>query len=135
MDTEQILFLIFAIAISIFSLYIKSKKQRRSQSEKVEESYHDFSQEADAHNPLDPMVIFRQYDVKNLPQNADFNTKKNKKNQKTQNTGIMSSPIKTSENISQNIDSENNIVLLEGFEGTELQKAFLFSEIFKNTKS
>jgi len=134
MDAEQILFLIFAVAISIFSLYIKSKK-KKSSPEGAEESYHDLPQEADSYNPLDPVVIFRQYDVKNSPQNADFNTKRNKKNQKAQNTGAINAPIKTSENISQNIDSENNIVLLEGFEGTELQKAFLFSEIFKNTKN
>ncbi|MCL2434563.1 MAG: hypothetical protein FWD09_00305 [Lentimicrobiaceae bacterium] len=135
MDTEQIIFLLFAIAISIFSLYIKSKKKKQSSPERAEESYHDFPQEADSYNPLDPVVIFRQYDVHNSPQNADFYTKTNKKNKKTQNTGTVSPPVKTSENISQNIDSENNIVLLEGFEGTELQRAFLFSEIFKNTKS
>ena len=135
MDAEQIIFLIFAVAISIFSLYIKSKKKQQSSPERVEEPYYDLPQEADSYNPLDPVVIFRQYDIKNSPQNADFNTKRNKKNQKTQNTGAINTPVKTSENISQNIDSENNIVLLEGFEGTELQKAFLFSEIFKNTKS
>jgi len=135
MDTEQIIFLIFAIAISIFSLYIKSKKKKQSSPENVEESYHDFSQETDSYNPLDPVVIFKQYNVQDSPKNVDFATKKNKKNQKAQNTETISSPTKTAENTSQNIDSENNIVLLEDFQGTELQRAFLFSEIFKNTKS
>ena len=135
MDTEQLIFLAIAVAISVFGMYIKAKKQKQSAPERAEEPYHDFPQEEDPYNPLDPVVIFRQYDIKNSPQNADIATKKNKKNQKTQNTATINTPIKKPENISQNVGSENNTILLEEFEGTELQRAFLFSEIFKNTKS
>ena len=135
MNIEQLVFLIFAIAISIFSMYMKSKKQRQSSRERVEESYPDFPQEPEEYNPLDPVVIFKQYDVGNSPRYADIHTKKNQKKQKTQNTGVTHPPVKTSENILQNTDFENNVTLLGDFEGTELQKAFLFSEIFKNIKS
>jgi len=135
MSTEQIIFLAFAIAISIFSMYRKAKKQRQSSPERAEGSYHDFPQEADQYDPFDPVVIFRQYDVENPSQNANIGTKRNKKKQKTQNIETISSPVKTIETASQNVDLENNTILLEDFEGTELQRAFLFSEIFKNTKN
>jgi len=132
MNIEQILFLALALGFSIFSMYMKSKKQK--QSSKKDDSYHDFPQEPDGYATPEPVVVFEQFDVTNAPQNFNISTKKNKKTQKIQNTGVADFQTKTPENISQNAGSDNNIVLLEDFEGTEIQKAFLFSEIFKTVK-
>jgi len=134
MNIEQIIFLALAIGFSIFSMYVKSKKQKRSSPER-EESYHNFPEEPDSYETLDPVVIFEQIDVTNSPQNFNITTKKHKKTQKAQNIKVTNPPIKTSENTLQNTGLENDIVLLENFEGTEIQKAFLFSEIFKKAKN
>jgi len=134
MSIEQILFIAIALALSAFSMYQKSKKQRQTARENAEESYHDFSQDPEPYKTFDPVVIFEHYDATNLSQYSNISTKKNKKKQKTQNLEASNFRIENSENTSQSTDSENNIGLLEDFEGTELQKAFLFSEIFRNTK-
>jgi len=135
MSTEQIIFLVLALAFSIFSMYMKSKKQKQQSSPKTGESYHDFPQEQNSYETLDPVVIFEQFDVTNSPQCFNIATKKNQKAQKTQNVKTTSPQIKTLENVSQSVGLENDNVLLEDFEGTELQRAFLFSEIFKKSKN
>jgi len=132
MDIEQILFITIAIALSIFSMYRKAKKQKQSFLEN-EESYHDFPQEQNSYETSEPIVIFEQYNAANSPQNDNISTKKNKKNQYSQNTKTTDSKIENPGNILQNIDLENENLLLEDFEGTEIQKAFLYSEIFKST--
>jgi hypothetical protein len=135
MDIEKILFIAIALALSAFSMYKKAKKQKESSQKREEEIYHDFPQETDPYKTSDPVVVFGQYDAMNLPQYSDISTKKNKKKQKTQNIEATSFQVENSKNISQTTDLENNIGLLEDFEGTEIQKAFLFSEIFKSTKN
>jgi len=140
MSTEQIIFLALAVGFSIFSMYTKSKKQKQSSPEK-KYPHHNISQEQNLYESMmdiptvDPVVIFEQFDVTNSLQSFNITTKKNKKVIKTQNVKTTVPQLKTPENISQNIDLEDSIGLLEDFEGTEIQRAFLFSEIFKKSKN
>ena len=135
MSVEQIIFIAIALALSAFSMYQKSKKQKQTARENEAEPYHDFPQDMEAYKTSDPVVIFERYDATNLPQYSNITIKKNKKKQKPQNFETSNFQIKSPEISSQSTNLENNTELLEGFEGTELQKAFLFSEIFRNTKS
>jgi len=132
MDIEQILFLIIAIALSLFSMYRKAKKQKQS-SPKNEEVYDDFYQEKSPYDISEPVVIFEQNSMANLPQNTKISTKKNQKDKYTQNIKTTNLQIENQKNILQNADLENQSELLDDFDGTEIQKAFLYSEIFKNT--
>jgi len=116
-------------------MYQKSKKQKQTARENEEESYHDFSQDPEAYKTSDPVVIFERYDATNLPQYSNISTKREKKKQKSQNLKTDSFQIESLKKTSQHDDLEGNIGLLEDFEGTEIQKAFLFSEIFRNPKS
>jgi hypothetical protein len=134
MDIEQILFIAIAIALSVFSMYKKSKKQKQSPYEN-ETSNHDFSHNEEPYEIPEPVVIFKQYNAPDLLQNSNISTKKNKKSHHTQNKETSNLQRENSKNISQNTDLEKEISLLEDFDGTEIQKAFLYSEIFKNTKS
>ena len=134
MSIEQLLFIAIALALSAFSMYQKSKKQKQTSRENAEEPYHDFPQEPEGYKTFDPVVIFERHDATNLPQYSNISTKKNKKRQKAQNLETSNFQIESPQNTSQHTDSENNVRLLEDFGGTELQKAFLFSEIFRNTK-
>jgi hypothetical protein len=134
MDIEQILFIVIALALSIFSMYRKSKK-RKQVIPKEEESYHDFSQQQDTIYPPEPVLIIEPFDVSKSPQNFNILTKKNKKKQKQQNTEIVKFQAENPNNNLQVTDLESDISLLEDFEGTEIQKAFLYSEIFKSTKN
>ena len=135
MSTEQIIFIAIALALSAFSMYQKSKKNKQTARENTAESYPNFPQEPEAYKTPEPFLIFNHYDAANLPQYSNISTKKNKKKQKPQNFETSNFQIKSPEISSQSTNLENNTELLEGFEGTELQKAFLFSEIFRNTKS
>jgi len=134
MDIEQIIFLIIALALSVFSMYRKSKKKAQSIPDK-EESFHDFYQPQEAYNPTEPIVIFEPFDEHKLSSNNNIITKKQKKRQKLQNIETIKPNTKISENFPQDIDLENNNLLLEDFDGTEIQKAFLYSEIFKTLKN
>jgi len=135
MDIEQILFIAIAVALSAFSMYKKMKKQKETSPERTEEIYDDFPQEPDPYKTSNPVVIFGQYDATNLPQYSNIPTKKNQKKQKAQNAETINIQVENSKNTTQSIDLNEDIRLLEDFEGTEIQKAFLFSEIFKNTKN
>ncbi|MCL2290510.1 MAG: hypothetical protein FWC34_07400 [Bacteroidetes bacterium] len=135
MDIEQILFIAIAVALSAFSMYKKAKKQKESSRERAEEVYHDFPEVEDPYKTPNPVVTFDPYDAANLPQYSNIPTKKSKKKQKAQNFETINFQAENPKNASQTTDFENNIGLLEDFEGTEIQKAFLFSEIFKNTKN
>ena len=134
MDSEKLIFIILAVVFSIFSMYTKSKKQKRAVLEK-EEPEQDFFPQQDSVIPSQPEVIFEEFDIAKLLQNSDITPKKHKKKPKIQNFEKTEAPPKTSDNISQHNDTMNDNVLLEDFEGTEIQKAFLYSEIFKSTKN
>ena len=139
MDFETILFIALALGFSIFSMYVKSKKQKQQQQRQPfpeqEESCYDFPSHPDSLESIDPIVIFEQYDTTKSTENFDIYTKKEKKKQKTQKFSDINFQAKNPKNTLQNTDLEDNISLLEDFEGTEMQKAFLYSEIFKNPKS
>jgi hypothetical protein len=111
MDKEQILFLVIAIGFSIFSLYMKSKKQKKQE-------------------PYDTAD-----DVTKSPQNEIIFTKKKQNKSKLQNIAPIDISPEASSDISQNTDLESDIELLPDFEGTEIQKAFLYSELFKHAKN
>ena len=134
MDTEKIIFILIAIGLSIFSMYRKAKKQRQS-SQKYEETNHDFPFEEAPFEMSDPVVIFKQQNASDLLQKQNISTKKSKKQRHLQNIETLKIPQENIQNFPQNTDFESEITLLEDFEGTELQKAFLYSEIFKSTKS
>ena len=134
MDSEKLIFIILAVVLSIFSMYSKSKKQKRAVLEK-EEPEQDFFPQQDSFIPSQPEVIFEEFNVAKLLQNSDITPKKHKKKPKIQNIEKTEAPPKIPDNISQNIDTMNDNELLEDFEGTEIQKAFLYSEIFKSTKN
>jgi hypothetical protein len=134
MNLEQIIFLTIAIALSVFSMYRKSKKRKQSLP-KEEESYHDFPQQQDTSYPPEPVLIFEPFDVPKSPQNFNIHTKKSKKKQKQQNVETVNFQSENSNINLQNADLESDISLLEDFEGKEIQKAFLYREIFKSTKN
>ena len=134
MDLEKLIFIILAIGLSIFSLYSKSKKQKRAVIEN-EESEPDFFHQEDLFAPSTQDEIFEGLDVSKLLQNSNISPKKHKKKVKTQNIENKCSPPESADNISQNSDIMNDSELLGDFEGTEIQKAFLYSEIFKSTKN
>jgi hypothetical protein len=117
MDTGQILFIIIAIGFSILSLSLKSKKQKQSS------------------NSPSSFEIFEQNYPEISQQNVNIYPKSRKTKQKAPNIEIVNPPVKSVENTLQNSDLEIETSLLKDFEGTELQKAFLYSEIFKNTKN
>jgi hypothetical protein len=138
MDIEKLLFLIIAIALSVFSMYRKSKKQKQQQQQSIpkrEKFDYDFPQQQDPYTPPEPVVIFEQFDIPESQPNYEIYTKKSKKKQKLQNIKAVNFQAENLKNISQDADLENDILLLEDFEGTEIQKAFLYSEIFKNAKN
>ena len=134
MDFEQLIFVVLIIAFSIFSMYLKSKRQKRSAAGK-EESDSDLLQYSDSGITFEPVEFFEPKDAGNLPQNVNIFTNTNKKKQKKQNLTNINSTINHVQHLPQNIDLENEIELLEDFEGSEVQKAFLYSEIFKNANN
>jgi len=134
MDIEKILFLVIAIALSVFSMYRKAKKQKQHLP-KEEDTYQDFQEQENPYYTPDPVVIFDPVETPKSQQNLSTHTKTNKKRQKQQNIEIANFQKDISKNIFQNTDFEDNTSLLEDFEGTEIQKAFLYSEIFKNAKN
>ena len=127
MDSEKIIFIILALVFSIFSMFMKSKKQKRTVLEN-EKNETDILDESD----LDQEQFYKPSNVENLQKNANIYPKKNKKKQKQEIFEKEKNPIEQSKFISQNIDLETENNLLEEFEGSDLQKAFLYSEIFKN---
>ena len=137
MDLKQILFLIIAIGLSVLSMYRKAKKQKQQTHPlpSDEESYDDFPSQPDFFDSPEPVVIFDPYDVTKSQQNFNINPKKEKKRQKRENIETVNFQVDNSKNNLQNADLESDIILLEDFEGTELQKAFLYSEIFKSVKN
>jgi hypothetical protein len=135
MDTEKIIFLIIAIALSIFSMYRKAKKQKEASRGEYEESEHDFLQEEEPFEMTEPVVIFKQQAPSDLLQKSNFSAKKAKKQQNSQTIEATNLIVENTKKNLQDIDLENEITLLEDFEGTEIQKAFLYSEIFKNAKN
>ena len=133
MDLEKLIFIILALGFSIFSMYVKSKKQKQTVPEK-EESESDFFYPEDSFTPSHQDEIFEEFDISKLLQNFDIAPKKQKKKPKKQNLEKTATSPKNAEIISQNNDIVNDSELLVNFEGTEIQKAFLYSEIFKSTK-
>jgi hypothetical protein len=132
-DLEKLIFIILAIGLSIFSMYAKSRKQKQTVSEK-EESEPDFFYSEESSTPSHPDEVFDEFDVSKLLQNFNISPKKQKKKPKIQNLEKKETPQKNADIILQNNDIVNDADLLEGFEGTEIQKAFLYSEIFKNAQ-
>jgi hypothetical protein len=137
MDLEQILFIVIALALTFFSIYRKSKKQKQKQVfSENEETDFELSQEADLpsyFNSVFPPEI--ENDVLISPKNFNIYPKKDKIKQKVQKIEIKDSLMEKPENILQNADFQKETPLLEDFEGTEIQKAFLHSEIFKSIKN
>jgi uncharacterized protein YpmB len=134
MDSEKVIFIILALVFSIFSMYIKSKKQKRSVPEK-EQADTDFSSESDMFTIFHSEQFLRQSEVEYVQENSNIYPKKDKKKTKEQNFKKENLQAKTPKIVSQDIDLESEISLLEGFEGSELQKVFVLSEIFKNTNN
>ena len=134
MDLEKLIFIILAIGLSIFSMYAKSKKQRRAVLEN-EKSEPDFFHQEDLFAPSQSDKIFEEFNISELLQNSNISPKKQKKKPKTENFEKKDSVPKSTQDILQSNDIVNDKVLLEDFEGTEIQKAFLYSEIFKSTKN
>ena len=131
---EQIIFLILPIVFSIFSLYMKSKKQR-AQTLEAEKISPDFEPQNTPFLTQELDTIFEAYNVAKLSQNGNYlkkNTQNTPKRKKTETVDIVP---KNPANDLHNIDLENDIELLQDFEGTEIQKAFLYSEIFKYAKN
>jgi len=134
MDSEKIIFIILAILFSIVSLFVKSKKQKQTRiEEEVPDT--DFSYESDSFPVLNPEDFFKLSAVQSLHENANIVPKRDKKKPKQQNFEKKNFLPDNSKIISQDFDLESENELLAGFEGSELQKAFLYSEIFKNTKN
>ncbi|MCL1851392.1 MAG: hypothetical protein FWF70_08345 [Bacteroidetes bacterium] len=131
METEKIIFIVLALVFSVFSMVLKSKKQKRSFPEK-ESADTDFSISSEIFSPFYSEPLFKQSDTEHLQENFNIYSKNVKKKLKIQNFEKNNSEIENSKKNSQNIDLENEIILLEDIECTELQKAFLYSEIFKN---
>jgi hypothetical protein len=131
MDTEKIIFIALALVFSIISMFVKAKKQRQSTSEKdIKYDHFDYEKESYQNENLD--IHFQPYNTSNIAENFQFTSKKNKKKIKIQNVKNVNFQVENDQNFLQNTELENESELLEHFEGTELQKAFLYSEIFKN---
>jgi hypothetical protein len=135
MELEKILFILFAIGFSILSLYLKSKKQKQASLPKSEEHYYDSPHQDESYNSPFPFEVFEQREPANLQQNINIYPKNKKTKPKKQNVETFNHTSTNVENNLQDADLENETSLLKDFEGSELQKAFLFSEIFKNTKN
>jgi len=135
MDIEQILFIIIALALSIFSLYKKSKRQKQHQSvSKEEENFPFYLNEDDSLSEPEPVFFYQQNDV-NMQEKINISSKQSKKKQKTQNIEKRDFPKKNPQIIPQDSDLEKETDISDLFEGTDLQKAFLFGEIFKNVRN
>jgi hypothetical protein len=134
MDIEKIIFLTIVIGLSIFSMYRKAKKQRQS-SDKNEEVYQDYPEGNIIFENSSPIAIFEHNDTTNLLQNSDISTKNKQKQTHHKNIETPNLILDNSKNTLQNTDLESNTLLLEDFNGTEIQKAFLYSEIFKSIKN
>jgi len=127
---EQIIFLIIALSLAVFSMYMKSKKLKNALP-KEEDSDHLFQQDSIQYDSLESEIIFEPYNATKSSQNSDFRSKKNKKFKKLQNSETQHTNNNSSQIHSQFTDLESDVCLLEEFEGTELQKAFLYSEILQ----
>ena len=134
MDTEKIIFIVLALVFTVISMLIKSKKQK-PHTQQIEESDGEFQNEESRYNDSNLDMIFQQLNVSNLQKNYDFVSKTGKKKSKKIVSEKENFPKETIHKNLQDADSEKEIGLLEDFEGTELQKAFLYSEIFKNAKN
>jgi hypothetical protein len=135
METEQIIFIIIALALTIFSMYKKAKKQKQNQPvPKEEESYPIFLDETDSLKEFDPAFFYQQNDV-DMQENQIFSSKKAKKRPIVQNIEKKCFSNETLKNNFQSPDLEEETELLGAFEGSDLQKAFLYSEVFKNVKN
>jgi len=133
MDLEKIIFIILALAFSIVSMFLKSKKQKKSLAES-EQSDRDSQYEPEPLAILDAHDFVKQFNVVHLQENSNIYPKNEKKKQKPPKIKKENTQLENPKISLQNTDLENEICLLEEFEGSELQKAFLFSEIFKNTR-
>ncbi|MDR0206168.1 MAG: hypothetical protein LBI45_02790 [Bacteroidales bacterium] len=135
MATEQIIFILIALALSIFSLYKKSKRQKQHQTEsEEEENLPIFLKKDDSFIEAEPVFFYQQNDV-NMQEKLNIYSKQGKKKQKTQNIGKRDFPKINPEITLQEIDLEKETETSDLFEGTDLQKAFLFGEIFKNVRN
>jgi len=121
MDVEKLLFIAIAIALSFFSMYKKAKNKKQTSSEHYTDE--------------EPIVILEHNNAENLFKNSNYSAKKSKKATPHKKSELKEIKRENQEFISQNIDSEKETILLEDFDGTEIQKAFLYSEIFKNAKN
>ena len=131
MDSEKIIFIILALVFSIFSMLTKKKKEKQTTYEK-EQTDTDFPDNLDSNTLLNKDYFFKQSEVEYLQKNSKTYPKKNKKKQQEENFAKENFAKETPQIILQNVDLENENSLLENFEGSELQKAFLYGEIFKS---
>lgn len=112
-------------------MFLKAKKQKQSTSEKGLK-YDYLPQETESYQNEDLGMIIQHYNRSDTVENSHIVSKKNKKKLQIQNKENVNFQVENEQNILQNTEFEKEIELLEHFEGTELQKAFLYSEIFKN---
>jgi len=133
MDLEKLIFIILILVLSIVSMFLKAKKQKQSTPEKMDADS-DLSYDSNTINLLNSTHFLKSADTLDLHKNSNIAPKNEKKKQKPQNLIRENSQKDNSKTVSQNIDLESENNLLEDFEGSELQKAFLYSEIFKNSK-
>jgi len=115
-------------------MLLKSKKKRQPILQE-EESDHIFAQETDFLINSNFDTIFEQNNDTVLQQNANIYSKNSPKKKNKQKIDKENFQKEDSNKSLQNIDSEGEIALLEDFNGTELQKAFLYGEIFKCVKN
>jgi len=134
MDSEKIIFIVLALVFTVISMLIKSKKQKPS-PQPMEESDEELLYEQGKYNDSNLDMNFQPLNVSNLQENYNFVSKTGKKKSKKIVSEKEIFPKESIHNNLQDTDSEKEIGLLEDFEGTELQKAFLYSEIFKNAKN
>ena len=71
----------------------------------------------------------------NMQEKVDIYSKKTKKKQNIQNIEKSTFSYKNPDFFSQDNDLEKETEISDLFEGTDLQKAFLFGEIFKNVRN
>jgi len=135
MDTEKIVFLVLAIVFTVVSMFIKSKKQKQPLPENEESDQGFFYPSETSQKNSDFDENFERINVTKMFQNSNISTKNKKIKQKPQKNEVFDFPSKTPADHLQDVDTERDLALLEDYEGTEIQKAFLYSEIFKNIKS
>ena len=134
MDLEQLIILIFAIGFSIVGMVLKSKKQKQAQP-RAEDYFEDLQLPPEPAIRYDPELLPESLEEIKTSQKRNIYSKFNKNSKNPKKSEEVGAGYKEDKDTTQVVDLENDIELLEPFEGTELQKAFLYSIIFNNTKN